>query len=141
MHPPLVADGAGQILDADGEVVDVDLQPDRDDTIAELERLGRPADPARPLVLARLAEEIELDQLPDEARDRAAREAGLCRHPGPRTWLAPGDLLQHDPEIRPAHGRLIGARGRVVGALEAHARVLETGDVSVDSVNPAADFV
>ena len=52
-----------------------------------------------------------------------------------------GDLLQHDTEIRPAYGRLIGTRGRVLGALEAHARVLETGDVSVDSVNPAAGFV
>ena len=141
MDAPLVANRPGQVLDADGEVVDVDLEPDRDDSVAQLERLRRPADAPRALVLPRLAEEVELDQLADETRHRAASQTGLGGDAGAGTRLACRDLLEHDPEIRPAHGRLIGTRGRVLGALEAHARVLETGDVSVDSVNPAAGFV
>ena len=84
----LVPDRAGQVLDADREVVHVDLEPDRDDPVAELERLRRPADAARVVVLARLPEQVELDQLADEARDRAARQPGLGGDAGAGARLA-----------------------------------------------------
>ena len=138
---PLVADRAGQILDADGEVVDVDLEPDRDDPVAELERLRRPADAAGVLVLARLPEQVELDQLTDEARDGPPRQARLGRDARARARLAGGDLLQHDAEIRPPHGRLIGARIRLQGTLEAHASTCEMcGMPTVDSIKPSVGF-
>ena len=138
---PLVPDRPRQVLDAHRQVVDVHLEPDRDDPVAQLERLGRAADLSRTSVLARLAEQVELDQLAHEARHRAACQARLGSDPGTGARLAPCDLLQHDAEVGAAHGRLIGTRGRVGAALEAHARARETGDVSVDSVNPAAGFV
>ena len=75
----LVADRAGQVLDADREVVDVHLEPDRDQPIAELERLSGPADAAGVLVLAGLPEQVELEQLADEARHGAPGEARLRR--------------------------------------------------------------
>ena len=118
---PLVANRAGQILDADGQVVDVDLEPDRDHPVAELERLRRPADAAGMLVGARLPEQVELDQLTDEARHGPPRQARLGRDARARARLAGCDLLQHDAEIRPSDGRLIGARIGSQRAFEAHA--------------------
>ena len=95
--------------------------PIDDDPVAELERLGRPADAAGVLVRAGLAEQVELDQLAHEARDRAPRQARLGGDARARARLAGCDLLQHDAEIRPPDGRLIGARIGSQGALEAHA--------------------
>ena len=140
VHALLEADVARQILDANGEVVDVDLEADRDDAVPELEGLARPADPPGALVLARLPEQTERDQLTDEARHRPPCEARLRRHAGARTRLATRDLLEHDTEVRPPDRRLVGARRRVGCALEAHARRLGTGGVSVDSSKPRHGF-
>ena len=74
IRPALVADGAGEILDRDGEVVDVDLEADPDDDVGELEADARPTDPPRRRRLPRLADQREVDELGDEARDGAAGE-------------------------------------------------------------------
>ena len=141
MDALLVADRPLQILDADREIVDIDLEPDCNDAIVQLECLGGTADAAGTNIFGRLPQQVELDQLTDEARYGAARETGLGRHPRARAWLAGCDLLQHNAEICPPHGRLVGPRGRVVGALETQARGFRTGDVNVDSINPAEGFV
>ena len=122
-----MADRAGQILDTDCEVVDVDLEPDGDDAVAELERLRRPADAAGVVALARLAQQVELDQLADEARDGATREPGLGGDAGAGARRSARDLLQDDAEVGSADGRLVGPRGRALRALEAHARVSGVG--------------
>ena len=134
----LLPERAGQVLDADGEVVDVDLEPDGDDAVGELERLGGPPDAARVVALARLAQQVELDQLADEARDGAAREARLRGDAGARARRPGRDLLQDDAEVGTADGRLVGPRGRALRALEAHAHVLRRGDVGVDSITAIA---
>ena len=141
MHAALVADHAGQVLDADGEIVHVDLEPDCNDPVAELECLRRPADPANVLVLARLAKQVELDQLADEARDGAPGETGFRGNARARPRLAGRDLLEHDAEIGPPDGRLVGTRAGAGRALEAHACAPWNRDVSVDSINPASGFV
>ena len=137
----LVADVAGEVLDAHGEVVDVHLEADCDDAVTELQGQAGAACATRALILAGLAQQLELDQLADEARDGSARQTRLCGDTGARARLALGNLLQHDPEIRPPDGRLIRTRGCSTRALEAHARVPGRGDVGSDVVNPAADFV
>jgi hypothetical protein len=66
----LVADGPGQVLERHGDVVDVDLEPDADHDVCELERQARAPAAARCDRLARLPYELELEQLVDEARRR-----------------------------------------------------------------------
>ena len=136
----LVANRARQILDTDGQVVDVDLEPDRDDPVSELERLRRPANATDMLVLPRLAEQIELDQLTDEAGDGPSRQACLGRNTRARAGRAVGDLLEHDSEIRPSHGGLIGARVWPQWTLETHVRTGKFGRFEVDTHKPSVGF-
>ena len=77
LEMPLVTNGARQVLDAEREVVDVHFKPDRNDPVGELERLSGTPHPARARVLPGLAEEFELDEFTNEARDRSARQSGL----------------------------------------------------------------
>ncbi len=76
---PVESDRAAQVADADGQVVDVDLEPERGDAaVVELEDLGRAPD-ATPVGDTRLAHDAALDELGHEARDRRLVEPGqLC---------------------------------------------------------------
>ena len=136
VHTPLVADVAGQILDADGEVVDVDLEPDRDDAVAELERLGRPADPpersSSPVSRSRsssISSPTRLETVPrvspvsaaTRARERGSPPA-ICCSTTPR--FARRTVVWSAREV---------ALGR---ARSSCASTLGTGDVGVDSVKP-----
>jgi hypothetical protein len=58
----LVPNDTAQILDADREIVDVDLEADPDDSVAQPQRDARTADPGR-LGDAALAQQLEVDQL------------------------------------------------------------------------------
>ena len=67
--------GASQVERTHGQVVDVDLEPERDDAAArELDHLAGAADGAALLEPA-LDEQVEPDQLGDQARDRGLVEA------------------------------------------------------------------
>ena len=81
----LVAHGAGEVLERDCDVVDVHLETDADEDVCELERHPRAADAARRRRLAGLADELELDELVDEAGDGPAREPGARGDLRPRT--------------------------------------------------------
>ena len=107
----LVADCSGEILEGDGDVVDVDLEADTDDDARELERLPGPSDTAGSAGLARLADEIELDELVDEAGDGAAREPRGRGNLGARARAHCGDPSKHDPEVGLPHRRLVGTGG------------------------------
>ena len=107
IDPALEAHVADEILRADGEVVDVDLETDRDDAIVELERLRGPPDAARALVLAGLAQELELDQLRDKARDGTPREPRLGRDTCARAWPVIGHVLEHNAQVDATHRRLV----------------------------------
>ncbi len=76
---PVESDRAAQVAHADGQVVDVDLEPERGDAaVVELEDLGRAPD-APPVGDTRLAHDAALDELGHEARDRRLVEPGqLC---------------------------------------------------------------
>ncbi len=104
---PLVADAADQVDRADGEVVDVDLQAQRDDAVA-LQRDGhrRAADRAGPLRLG-LAQQAPVEQLPDQARHGGLVEpgGGGDRRPRPRAVL--GDVAQHQAQVVAADRPLV----------------------------------
>ncbi len=104
---PAVALGAREVERADGEVVDVDLEPERGHAAAgELHDLARAADgPA--LLEPALDEQVELHQLGHEARHGRLVEPGLGGDRRPRARAALGDVPQHDAEVVPAHGALI----------------------------------
>ena len=107
-RPLRVADGARQVFDRDGDVVDVHLEADPDDDARELERHARSPDAARRRGLARLAQELEVDQLRDEARDGSPRETGLRRDLGTRARAGRGDMPEDDAEVGAPNRRLVG---------------------------------
>ena len=113
----LVADGSREILEGDGDVVDVDLEADADEDVRELERLAGPADAARSGRLARLTDEFELDELVDEARDGAAREPCRGGDLRPRARARRGDPAQDDAEFA-CRTVVWSARARARPALE-----------------------
>jgi hypothetical protein len=84
IRPALVPHGTGQVLGRDGDVVDVHLEPDPDHDSGELERDAGTPHAARRRRLAGLPQELQVDELRHQARDRAPREAGLCGDLCPR---------------------------------------------------------
>ena len=78
-----VALGAREVERAHGQVVDVDLEPERHDPLArQLDDLAGAAD--RPALLEpALDDQLETDQLGDETGDRRLVEPGLERDRGP----------------------------------------------------------
>ena len=119
----LVADRAGQVLDGHRDVVDVHLEPDADD--------GRRARASAPGARRRAARRPRPSRAADRARSARRRDSRRCRASGPSpprpapATAAPGATwLQHDAEVRPAHGRLIGGRARPPRALRKLMRAL-----------------
>ena len=108
----LVARAAGEVGGLYAEVVDVDLQPERDHAIArDVDHQAGPA--GGPAVLgAALHEQAELHQFADEARDRALVEPGVLRDRRARARAALDHLTQHDAQVVAAHGALAGELDR-----------------------------
>src|SRR5262245_23672010 len=125
-HAPLVPHAAGQIPDRHLERVDLDLKPDGDSRVGELERLGGPADPALAAVAAALAHEVELHELRDQAGDGAARQTRLGGDPCARAWGVAGDVTHDDAEVRAPHRRLVGGELRQA-PVGGHAHPPESG--------------
>ena len=97
--PGLEAHRAGQVLDARGEAVDRDLEAERDRRAGDDDRRRRTADGGDAAGVGALANEAELVELGDEARDRALVEAGVGRDARPRDRAGRRDVPQHDAEI------------------------------------------
>ena len=116
----------GQVLDGDREVVDVDLEADADDRVAELERDTGTPDTARGRRLAGLTQELEVDQLRDEARDGPSRQSGLRRYLRARPRSRQRDAAEDDSQVRPPDRRLVGGGCRP--AVERHRRALVKGE-------------
>ena len=106
-----VALGPGEVERADGQVVDVDLEPERDHAAArQLDDLAGPADRAALLEPA-LDQQVEPDQLGDQARDGRLVEAGLERDRGARARAVLGQMTQDHAQVVPAYGTLIREPG------------------------------
>ena len=103
--------GAGEVERAHRQVVDVDLEPERDDAAAgELDDLTGPPDRAALLEPA-LDQQLEADQLGDQARDRRLVETGLERDRRARARAVLGDMAEHHTQVVPADGTLIREPG------------------------------
>ena len=102
----LVARAAGEIGGLHADVVDVDLQPERDHAVArDIDHQAGP--PGRAAVLgAALDEQPELHQLADQAGHRALVEPGVLRDRRPRARPALDHLAQDDAQVVAPHGTL-----------------------------------
>ena len=95
----LVAGAAGQIGGLDAEVVDVDLQPERDHAVArDVDDQARPPGGAA-VLRAALDEQAELHQLADQAGHRALVQAGVLGDGRARPRAAFHHLPQHDAQV------------------------------------------
>ncbi len=107
-----VAHGAAQVADADGDVVDVDLEAERGDAaVVELEDLRGPPDPSA-VRETRLGDDAALDQLGDEARDRRLVEPRQLRKLRARERAGLRDAPRDEAQVGLADGSLVCAPGR-----------------------------
>jgi len=107
---PEIADLAGEVGQAHGDVVDVDLQPDPG-VAAGVEREGaaRAADLA-PGLGAQLEHQSGADQVVDQAGDGRLGQAGGGGDAGPGDRVAGSDVLEHQGQVVLAEGILPGRR-------------------------------
>jgi hypothetical protein len=102
---------AREIERAHREVVHVDLQPERDHAGArELDHLARPPHRAALLETA-LDEQVEPDQLRDEARDGGLVQPRLERDRRPRARAVLRQVPEHHAKVVPANRTLIREPG------------------------------
>ena len=120
----LVARTAREVGGLDGDVVDVDLQPERHDAVAgDVHHEAGPAGGAAVLGAA-LHQQPEVHQLAHQAGDRALVEPGVGGDRGARAWPALDHLTQHDAQVVPPHGTLARKLdGRLRGPHEACNRI------------------
>ncbi len=112
--------GAGQVGDAGGDVVDVDLDAETGGPgVGRFQNGARPSRlPAEGL--ARLHEEPEVEELLDEGGDGGPGESDAGRDGGPGGLAGLVDGPQDEAQVVPAHSRLVGLgfRGLVHGERE-----------------------
>ena len=108
--PVLVAHRAGQVLDRDGDVVDVDLEPDPDHHVRQA-RARRPdarhraARAPRPFSRTKSSATSSATRLETVPRVRPVPAATSAREHEP----VGGDVAKDDAEVRPSDRRLVGA--------------------------------
>jgi hypothetical protein len=110
-HPVLEHDLAAQVQDQDGDVVDVELDPDAADTPAvEVHGETRPAHGPGAVDVPG-ADEPAVGELGHQAGHRGLVQAGLLRDTGTGSGTAVAQVPQDQAEVGAAHGGLIGGRG------------------------------
>lgn len=114
-HATLETNAPAQILDADRQRVDVCFETHADDPLPHLEAEARAAHARGLGRFSCFVEESQLDELPDKARDGAARQPRFRRYPCAGHAFPGRDMPHHDTEVRSPNRAVIG--GAVGGCL------------------------